>query len=90
MPNAFTPDGDGLNDLFFPEIDRALPHDFEFMIFNRQGNIVWETDDIEGKWDGVLSGDDRFAQTQMFIWKVMVRDLRAKLREFSGSVMLLR
>jgi gliding motility-associated-like protein len=55
MPDAFTPNGDGVNDVIHVKgknIDEVL----EFKVFNRWGNIVFETSDIDKGWDGTLNG----------------------------------
>ena len=58
IPNAFTPNGDGVNDYltFFREADRQQVYDmvtsFHIVIFNRWGERVFETEDINAKWDG--------------------------------------
>ena len=63
FPDAFTPNGDGLNDSFFI-ISVALfnginPKDlqFSFKIYDRWGELVWSTNDIHGKWGGQFGSD---------------------------------
>ncbi|MEM9050903.1 MAG: gliding motility-associated C-terminal domain-containing protein, partial [Bacteroidota bacterium] len=90
MPNAFTPDGDGINDLFFPEVTRALPDGYQMLIFNREGTLIWETEDIQAKWAGNASGSNYFADPEMFVWKVRIQDLRSISQEFMGTVTLIR
>jgi len=50
MPNAFTPDGDGLNDIFKPE--GTFVKDIQWMIFNRWGEMIFESKDLNKGWDG--------------------------------------
>tara|TARA_B100000989_G_scaffold44753_1_gene28555 strand:+ start:2526 stop:5147 length:2622 start_codon:yes stop_codon:yes gene_type:complete len=51
IPNAFTPDGDGLNEGF--KIESSCEWDvFSFQIFNRWGELVWATNDADQPWDG--------------------------------------
>jgi gliding motility-associated-like protein len=56
VPNAFTPDGDGLNDTFkaVPKNDNIT--DFTMLIYNRWGALLWEGHDINVGWDGVYDG----------------------------------
>lgn len=55
IPNAFTPNGDGNNDFFRPEM-RGLTQ-VQLIIFNTWGEVVWSTRDIESKgWDGTVDG----------------------------------
>src|SRR5690606_944702 len=52
VPNAFTPDGDEVNDLFLPIVRDAVPEDYHLMIFDRWGRLVHETRDPGQGWDG--------------------------------------
>lgn len=56
LPNAFTPDGDGLNDTFgaIPKYDYVKR--YHLSIFNRWGQLVFETTDINNGWDGTYQG----------------------------------
>ena len=54
IPNSFTPDGDGLNDCY--EIKGVGFEGYEFVVFNRWGNEVFHTDDIDECWDGTFNG----------------------------------
>ncbi len=56
IPNAFTPDGDGLNDVFKP-VNGNLDK-YEFVIFNRWGEVVFRTTDPEAFWQGEFQGGD--------------------------------
>ncbi|MBR5719592.1 MAG: gliding motility-associated C-terminal domain-containing protein, partial [Bacteroidales bacterium] len=59
LPNVFTPNGDGYNDLFVPKTYSSVEK-VEMSIYNRQGRLVFETSDPEIKWDGkdILTGND--------------------------------
>lgn len=50
MPNVFTPNGDSINDVFFPILDEITS--MSFSIFNRYGNLIFETTKVKGFWDG--------------------------------------
>ena len=52
MPNAFTPNGDGKNELFGPNFKCANPKYLQMRIFNRWGEKIFETNDLYGQWDG--------------------------------------
>jgi gliding motility-associated-like protein len=51
IPNAFTPNGDNQNDIFKPTINQAI-HRYQFIIFNRYGEVVFETREYGKGWDG--------------------------------------
>ena len=52
MPNAFTPNGDGKNDVYTPIIPYSGVSRIEMKIFNRWSNVVFETTDPDINWDG--------------------------------------
>ena len=54
LPKAFTPNGDGENDLYLIEADHVAEVDFK--IFNRWGNLVFSTQDLSEGWDGRHNG----------------------------------
>ena len=54
LPNAFTPNGDGLNDIFRPVGNEIS--EFHMIIYDRWGQLVFETDDFEKGWDGTFKG----------------------------------
>jgi gliding motility-associated-like protein len=56
MPNAFTPNGDGKNDYFLPEFDCADPKSLVIRIYDRWGEKIFETTDLNGGWDGTYKG----------------------------------
>jgi gliding motility-associated-like protein len=56
MPNAFTPDGDEFNQIWQPIITSGIdPSNFELYIFNRWGEMIWESHDINAGWDGTYN-----------------------------------
>lgn len=65
VPNAFTPNRDGINDAFKP-IVFGSPVKFRFSIYNRWGEKVFETHDVNKGWDGVYIGKQ--APSTAFVW----------------------
>ena len=57
FPSAFSPNGDGINDLFVPIGKTEDVSFYKFMVFNRWGQIVFDTDNPLEGWNGKLSGD---------------------------------
>jgi len=55
FPNVFTPNGDGINDDFIPVYDCEFSK-YNLIIYNRWGNKIFETDDENIKWDGIING----------------------------------
>lgn len=50
LPNVFTPNFDSINDVFKPHLDEIT--EMSFSIFNRYGNLIFETNKVKGFWDG--------------------------------------
>ncbi len=66
VPNAFSPNGDGINDQLRVHIE-CLPRKFQFSIFNRYGQPVFETRDLKQGWDGKIKGNDAPIGTYYYI-----------------------
>ena len=58
VPNAFTPNGDGLNDYLYP-LNAYKADNLEFSVYNRVGQLVFHTNDWTKKWDGTIKGNPR-------------------------------
>lgn len=85
-PTAFTPNGDGVNDLFKPVHGDVAK--FKLVILNRKGVIVYKSDNIEEGWDGTRNGKP--CPPDMYVWKA-VSILRDKqILQQKGSVYLMR
>lgn len=69
-PNAFSPNGDGLNDYFLPQIKckSILPANYQFSVYNRWGEKIFLTNDITKGWDGKYRG--KFGGNEIFLWMV--------------------
>lgn len=65
IPNAFTPNNDGTNDIFKPAISQAVLL-YHFIIYNRYGQIVFETTDQQQGWDGFFKGTRQPAGGYMY------------------------
>ena len=55
IPNTFSPNGDGANDIFYPRGNGVYSIKM-FRIFNRWGEVVFETTDLNKGWDGTFNG----------------------------------
>lgn len=66
IPNAFTPNGDGLNDIFMPALMGV--EEYRFMLFDRWGNLLFDTTDIYEGWDGRYKGNK--CQEDVYVWKI--------------------
>lgn len=91
MPNSFSPNGDGINDIFRPVGNEWVPEEFLMQIFNRNGEIVFETDDPNTGWNGSEAGKTHYVETEVYVYRVEVRNAITQESEtFSGHVTVLR
>jgi gliding motility-associated-like protein len=89
-PNAFTPDGDGINDVFLPlGVGWDIPT-FEMYIFDRWGNLIFFTDDYRKGWDGTANKGAEIAQIDVYVWKVNLRDNTGLRHNFIGHVTIVK
>ena len=86
IPNAFSPNGDGVNDNF--GISGSAIGEFTFQIFSRWGEIIFETNDPVSRWDGTYKGDD--VPIGAYVYKVMAKGIEGGVATKSGSVTLIR
>ena len=89
-PNAFTPNGDGINDLFFPLGEGIDPNKFEMWIFDRWGNNIFYTQRWGEGWDGKANGGAKIAQEDVYVWKCVVYDFLGKKHSYIGHVSLIK
>ena len=87
VPTAFTPNGDGLNDTFGPTAVGIQSLDF-FRIFNRFGELVFETNDLRKAWDGTYKGVKQ--PIDNYVWVVKGIDREGILKSLKGNVVLIR
>ncbi|HMN05563.1 MAG TPA: gliding motility-associated C-terminal domain-containing protein [Flavobacteriales bacterium] len=87
VPNAFTPDGNGINDVFLPVmLDTHLP-DYHLYIFDRWGSLVFESTDPAHGWDGTAKGTS--LPSGVYVWRILYRPLNSsELAERFGTVTL--
>lgn len=91
IPNAFSPNGDGKNELFFVQGKDIATDDFLLQIFNRWGELVFETRDLNDKWDGSSQNNKHFAEDEVFLYRVVVSSKATREKhEFKGTVTVLR
>lgn len=92
IPNAFTPNADGTNEKFGPVIYGDDIKRYEFVIFNRWGNKVFQTDDPETWWDGASkNGGDYYSQNEVYVYQIVVQfENDPVAQQHKGQVTLIR
>lgn len=88
-PNVFTPDGDQFNQNWKFYVDGVDIYNFDLFIFNRWGEVIWESHDPSATWDGTFDG--KILQDGTYTWKANVKDLNSdEKKTFQGSITILR
>jgi gliding motility-associated-like protein len=87
MPNAFTPNGDGRNDVFRVRYPFSVTH-FVMAIYDRWGQQVFHSTNIDEGWDGTIHGSP--APTGTYVWFISLTDWQNKNQFQKGTVMLVR
>lgn len=86
VPNTFTPNGDGNNDIF--NVVGYNLQQAELSIFDKWGTLIYFTDDLTRGWDGEHKSNP--VKTDTYIWKVRVIDGFGEAHDYKGHVLLLR
>ena len=88
VPNAFTPDGNSLNNIFQPIFYESQI--FDLYIYNRWGEMIYSVHEKDGYWDGSVQNGD-LAPDGVYIWKIVYTDYKTELPvEIGGHVTLLK
>ncbi|MFZ8835943.1 MAG: gliding motility-associated C-terminal domain-containing protein [Flavobacteriales bacterium] len=88
-PNAFTPDHDGNNDAWRMVVSESVSQ-FELQIFDRWGNLVFESMDPEEYWLGDVLGGSHFANDGIYHFHATLRDDAYHSKTLSGHILLIR
>lgn len=88
VPSAFTPNGDGLNDYLYP-LNAFKAGNMIFRVFNRYGQIIFESRDPGKKWDGTLNGMQQPSGTYVWTLEFTHKDTGQKLF-MNGTAVLIR
>ena len=88
-PNIFTPNSDAINEGFIPsiyDIDDVVT--FNMKIFNRWGDIIYETNEKDKYWDGKFN--NTIVQQGVYAYTITITDIFEELYNFKGSLYLIR
>lgn len=85
-PNAFTPNSGRHNNYYEVSVIGAI--DFEFQLFNRWGELIYETTDQYFQWDGVYKGVP--VSDNVLVWKAKVVDREKIIHTYKGTIVVLR
>jgi gliding motility-associated-like protein len=89
IPNAFTPNSNGNNDVFGPVFsDPSYVVSYQMLVFDRWGNMVFTTDDPYRSWDGKMNGT--MLPIDTYVYRITVSGLDGETSKFIGSVNIIR
>ena len=91
IPNSFTPNGDGLNDEFFPKGYGFGKDNFSFFIFNRWGELLYESHSKLAPWNGNFKGEN--VPNGTYVWRLEfngINGINGILHQEVGKVNLIR
>ena len=97
-PNAFTPES-RYNDYFFFKGTGIDKDNFQLYIYDRWGELIFETNvfyepdynpDTRGRWDGKVKNGSKIAETGVYTWYVIYKDVNGKSHDQTGAVTLIR
>jgi gliding motility-associated-like protein len=89
IPNTFTPNDDNVNDVFFPKGIGISEDDYRMLIFDRWGELIFESREFKRGWDGT-GRDGKRVKQDVYVYKIYVKDIKGKKHEFVGHVNCIR
>ncbi|MBI3512381.1 MAG: gliding motility-associated C-terminal domain-containing protein [Bacteroidetes bacterium] len=90
VPNAFTPNGDGMNDIFLPVGNDVDPDYYELTIYDRWGNLLFKTNSWGEGWNGTVKGGSKIAQIDTYVWKINCKDREGQRHNLIGKVSIIK
>jgi gliding motility-associated-like protein len=89
-PNAFSPNGDGLNDIFLPEGMGWKIETYELRIYDRWGINLFHTQDHAKGWDGTIKGNNEPAPIGTYIYKAELKDIFNRSHWYTGHISIIK
>jgi gliding motility-associated-like protein len=88
IPNAFSPDGDHINDTFFGK--GVFITEYSMSIFDRWGNLIFFSDDTNLAWDGKANHGTEVAPRDVYVYSFKITDVKKRKHNYNGLVTLIR
>ncbi|MFZ4784111.1 MAG: PKD domain-containing protein [Flavobacteriales bacterium] len=92
IPNSFTPNNDGLNDVFMPVMEgMEFVTRYEFQVFNRWGEVVWETTNPNIGWAGNPKGEDYYSESETYSYQLIIEiEQSAETKVYRGLMTMVK
>jgi gliding motility-associated-like protein len=88
VPSAFTPDNDGINDAWRPSVRNVV--DYELLVFNRWGDILFTTNDPDQYWMGNDQGGEHFVPDGVYLYRISYSTDKLQAGNITGHVVVIR
>ncbi len=88
IPNSFSPDGNGKNDGFFGKGGNIK--EFAMQIYDRWGNLIFYTDNVDKHWDGRINRGTETGQEDVYVYVVNILDNKNKGHRYIGNVTIVK
>ena len=88
IPNSFTPQDDGINDVFLPK--GIGVNVYELKIYSRWGEHFFTSNDLDIGWNGITDRKDKIAQTGVYVYLINVTDVFGEKHTYNGKVTLIK
>jgi gliding motility-associated-like protein len=91
IPNAFSPNGDGINDTWYPKGISIDPNNYDCKIFDRWGKLMFQTNNPAIGWDGTKSneGDVDKVLMDVYVYRIVLKEVDGPKHEYIGRVAIL-
>ncbi len=90
IPNAFSPNKNDCNEIFSLYSFGISPDDFELLIFDRWGNQIFKTNDLNAGWNGALNNSGETLEIGTYVYHVNYKELTGKKHGLIGSISLIK
>lgn len=88
VPTAFSPNADGLNEIFLPLSRGISPESYRMYVFDRWGNLIFQTSNIDKGWDGTRKGD--VVLEDVYVWKIELKTTQGIKKSVHGQVSVVK
>ena len=88
IPDAFTPNGDGINDVFMPK--GSYVRNYEMYIYDRWGQQLFHSTDMNNGWNGTVDNGSRICQEDIYVYLINITDSQGNNHSYSGKLNLLK
>ncbi|MBC7863214.1 MAG: gliding motility-associated C-terminal domain-containing protein, partial [Bacteroidia bacterium] len=90
VPNAFSPNADDVNDMFFPKGLGIDTDNYQMWIYDRWGNMIFTSDEWTKGWNGRVAGHDEIVQQDVYVWKIKLNTYKGEKKSYVGHVTVVK